>query len=254
MLAGGFDDGVDAAGVVGGGNVDFHVGIDAHLGHALLTVVHGAGGEAEGPAVGEFAGERQACAATRAVANDGDARQTFEEHYETVRGTKGAAICEDANGLLPAQALERLNADGLHGGEIVVARASLVLHIGARGGFVNEERGQLLRTGEQAAAVAPHIHNQAVAHGQGAHHFLQVATTQGRGEGGATDVAHIVRKHAVAQSATHAEIFTAPEIATHERVGEVHREIVKPSTVTRHIVGGTEIHVAVAKLCRHSAQ
>ena len=127
--------------------------------------------------------------------------------------------------------------------------AGLVAHVAHESLLVAEARRQLLRAGEPASRVAPHVEYQSVAGHQVEEHLVEVAAPQLVLEGGAAYVAHIVVENAVFHARCDAVV--GAEVAAQQRVADVARMVLVPGPVASHVVGCVEVDVAVAQLREH---
>mgnify|MGYP007069911775 CR=1 FL=1 len=158
------------------------VGCDAELGLALVAVVHGAGREADAPAVGQRAGHGHAAASAGVVAYQPDVGQCVHPDGKGVGGAVDAAVGEHADALVPAYVAGGLEILGVEGGEVGVARSVLVLHVAYEGLLVDEAPGQPLGGGEVAAAVVADVDDESLAGHEVHQHLVEVALADGAGE------------------------------------------------------------------------
>ena len=133
------------------------IGLDAAFGQRHIDVIHGDGGEAHQPSVGQFTVERHTASAAGACAEYGGIGAGFHIHDKGVGGTVAVAVCQHNDGFLPADAFGGCQCDGFTRGERGVSLAGLMADIAAGGFFIDETFRQGLCGGELPAAIVSDI-------------------------------------------------------------------------------------------------
>lgn len=132
-----------------------------------------------------------------------------------------------------------------------MGRPCLVAHIAHDGLLVDKKAGKFLCRGEHAAAIAADVEDEAVAQGEVVHHLVEVSASKCRVEGRAAHIAYVVAQDAIAQGGADAVFVGTAEICTYKGVGIVGGVGIIPVGIACHVVGGIEVHMAVAQLGEH---
>ena len=252
FFTGFLDDGVDAALEVAVGNAHHMVGGYAVFGALAVAVVDGAGREPHAPSARQLAAEGHAASATGVVAHGDDAWTAAHVLDKLVGGTEDGAVGEHSHRLVPAYAAARAQPLLLHGREVVVAAARLVLHISHEDVFVGKAGSQLFGGAYHSTGVAAYVDDEGAAGEQIGHDVVEVAFAETVGKGGAAHIAYVVVEDAVADARRDAVV--GAEIASGECVGEVGGIVFAPTPVAADVEGGVEIDVAVAQFAEHVAE
>ena len=155
-----------------------YVGINTAFGQLHIDIIHGNGGKAHQPPVGQFAVERHAASAACTCSKYGGIGACFHVHDKGVGGTVAVAVGQYDDGFLPAYAFGGRQCDGFRRREGGMPLAGLVADVAACGLFIDETFRQGLRGGKLSAAVITDIKNQSCAYGKMREYGAEIATTE----------------------------------------------------------------------------